>query len=226
MSTTDERRAVPRFASVVFDVDSTLATIEGIDWLADLRDVAVARECADLTTRAMAGEFPIEAVYTKRLERIAPTAEELRALGIAYCNALVPGAQALLADLLAAGVNVHLVSGGLRAAILPLAATLNVSAAHVHAVDVLQDVRGHFTALDGEQLLATQSGKALVIAALSLARPSVIIGDGSTDMAARTAVDAFIAFTGVARRDIVVAQADAEARDFGALRALLFDSTD
>ena len=81
----------PRFATVIFDVDSTLATIEGIDWLASLRDAAIARECAELTDRAMAGEFPIDAVYVRRLVAIEPTAGELAALGEAYRAAVVPG---------------------------------------------------------------------------------------------------------------------------------------
>ncbi|MBP6771801.1 MAG: haloacid dehalogenase-like hydrolase [Gemmatimonadaceae bacterium] len=213
----------PRFATVIFDVDSTLATIEGIDWLAGLRDAAIARECAELTDRAMAGEFPIDAVYVRRLVAIEPTAGELAALGEAYRAAVVPGAAALIAQLHAAGVDVHLLSGGLRVAILPLAAEFGVHADHVHAVSLSEDAHGRFTALDGDQPLATQPGKALVLEALNPIRPSVIIGDGSTDAAARRATDHFIAFTGVARRESVVAVADAEAPDFATLQSLLFE---
>jgi len=64
-----DRAGKPLFKTVVFDVDSTLADIEGIDWLATLRDPEIARESEELTTRAMAGEMPIEAVYTRRLSR-------------------------------------------------------------------------------------------------------------------------------------------------------------
>ena len=216
----------PRFATVVFDVDSTLADIEGIDWLAQQRDETIARECADLTARAMAGEIPIDAVYVRRLQAIAPTATELDALGDAYRRAIVPGAAALIASLQQAGVIVHLVSGGLRAAILPLAIECGILPAHVHAVDVRVDDQATYTQLDGPQPLATQAGKAMVLAALRAPRPSVIIGDGATDAAARPSVDAFIAYTGVARRDAVVAAADAEAPDYTVLRSLLFESVD
>jgi phosphoserine phosphatase len=47
----------PRFRLVFFDVDSTLVTIEGIDWLA--RGNA---SVAALTEAAMRGEIPLEHV--------------------------------------------------------------------------------------------------------------------------------------------------------------------
>ena len=88
MTTTTAAPAVdlrrPRFKTVIFDVDSTVCAIEGIDWLAARRDPDVARESEALTAQAMAGESPIEAVYTRRLERIRPTAGELISLAEAY----------------------------------------------------------------------------------------------------------------------------------------------
>jgi len=211
-----------QFATVVFDVDSTLATIEGIDWLAEQRGPETARECAALTERAMAGELPIESVYTRRLEAIAPTGDEIDVLAEAYRAAVTPGAHTLIADLHEAGSEVHLLSGGLRRALLPLARDLGIGADRVHAVQLQPNAQGRFVMLDGEQPLATQQGKAIVLASLAVPRPSVMIGDGSTDAAARGVSDRFIAYTGVARRPAVVAVADAEAADFNALSALLF----
>ena len=50
-----------RYPLVVFDCDSTLSTIEGVDELA-LR-AGVGDEVARLTTAAMAGEVPLDQVY-------------------------------------------------------------------------------------------------------------------------------------------------------------------
>jgi HAD superfamily phosphoserine phosphatase-like hydrolase len=216
-----ERR--PRFKTVVFDVDSTLADIEGIDWLAALREPAIALESEQLTARAMAGEMPIEAVYTRRLARIRPTAAELLMLASAYQLAAIPGARELIEALHASRVHVHLLSGGLRPSIIPLALHLGVPANRVHAVSLAQDTDGTFSLLDGEQPLATQRGKPLVVQQLQLRAPVVMIGDGSTDAAVRGVVDTFIAYTGVARREKVVAVADAEAASFEALYPLLFE---
>lgn len=87
---------------------------------------------------------------------------------------------------------------------------------------MIADERGRFVHLDGIQPLATQQGKAQVLAALALPRPMVMIGDGATDAAARGVTDRFIAYTGVARREAVVAVADAQASDFEQLHELLF----
>jgi len=211
-----------RFASVVFDVDSTLAAIEGIDWLAALRSPAVASACADLTARAMAGELPLEEVYELRLRAIAPTVGEIAALAEAYRRAVEPGAAALIDALREAGSQVHMLSGGLRSALLPLARDLGVLPSHLHAVSLIADELGRLVVLHGAQPLATQHGKPMVLSELALRRPSVMIGDGATDAAARGVVDSFIAYTGVARRPAVVELADAEASDFTSLHDLLF----
>jgi phosphoserine phosphatase len=217
---TDRRR--PRFATVIFDVDSTLCALEGIDWLAEQRGTEIATESAQLTARAMAGEMPIEAVYTRRLARIRPTIDELSALADVYRSTMQPGAAELVATLHRAGCHVHLLSGGLRVAIVPMAQQLGIPNDRVHAVSVVQDTDGSLSVLDGEQPLATQQGKPSVVHHLHLRQRTVMIGDGSTDAAVRGVVDAFIAYTGVARRDSVVAVADAEATSFDALYPLLF----
>ncbi len=212
----------PRFKSVIFDVDSTVCAIEGIDWLAARRNPDIARESEALTAQAMAGEIPIEAVYTRRLERIRPTAGELISLAEAYRESLQPGAQELITLLQRAGVRVHLLSGGLRSAIVPIALQLGVPTDHVHAVSLMRDSDGTMSLLDGDQPLSTQRGKPLTVQRLALDTPTVMIGDGSTDAAVRGVVTEFIAYTGVARREHVVAVADAEADSFAALYPLLF----
>lgn len=56
--------AEPPFDHIVFDCDSTLCAIEGIDELARDHKVAVAA----LTDRAMAGELALQDVYAQRLD--------------------------------------------------------------------------------------------------------------------------------------------------------------
>jgi phosphoserine phosphatase len=219
-----DRAGKPLFKTVIFDVDSTLADIEGIDWLAALRGSEIATESEELTARAMAGELPIEAVYTRRLARIRPTAAELIQLADAYQQAMQPGAKSLVAALHGAGVQVHLLSGGLRPSIIPFALQLGVRADRVHAVSVRQDTDGTYSLLDGDQPLATQQGKPRVVLQLQLRTRIAMVGDGSTDAAVRGVVDNFYAYTGVARRENVVAVADAEADSFDALYDLLFES--
>jgi len=211
-----------KFATVVLDVDSTLSNIEGIDWLAALRGEEVAQEIAALTNRAMAGEIALESVYEQRLALIRPTRQEIATLSRVYIREVQQGARGLCAVLSAAGCEVRLLSGGLRDAILPFADYLDIPSERVHAVGLKYTDAGEYLGLDGMQPLATQRGKPAILHALALPRPLVMIGDGATDAAVRGVTDAFIAYTGVARRENVVAVADAEATDFSELHDLLF----
>ena len=211
----------PRFASIVLDVDSTVAGIEGIDWLAQLRGADVAAQVAAMTDRAMRGEIALDAVYGERLALIRPTRAEIDALGQAYRSAVAPGAGATVARLQAAGVRVVLVSGGLREAILPLARELAVAEADLRAVGIRFDDHGEYAGFEQASPLATQAGKPVVVAGLALAAPVLAVGDGATDLAMRPAVDAFAAYTGFVTRDAVVRGADHVIDSFARLEALV-----
>ena len=204
----------PRFASVVLDVDSTLCGVEGVDWLAARRGPEVALEVARLTERAMSGELSLEAVYGARLEMIRPAAVEITALALEYRRALAPGAARAVAALLRRGVRVALVSGGIREAILPVAAGLRIPPGDVHAVSVRFDAGRLYAGFDAASPLATHGGKLTVVRALGLPRPTLAVGDGATDAAVRPAVDCFAAFTGFVHRAPVVAAADLELPSF------------
>ena len=68
-----------RYASVVLDADSTIAGIEGIDWLAARHGAEVRRAVESLTTQAMNGQVPLESVYDRRLAVIGANADYLKA---------------------------------------------------------------------------------------------------------------------------------------------------
>ena len=210
-----------RFASVVLDADSTLAGIEGIDWLAERRSKDVAKESAELTAQAMEGLRPIDAIYATRLAKVRPSRAMMAALGAAYIRAMAPGAAECVAALREADVRVVIVSGGLRQALLPLARRLGVAAADVHAVEITFDEAGEYAGLPDGQPLATQAGKDAVVRSLALAGPVLAVGDGATDAAMRPAVDAFAAFVGFVRRAAVVSAADHVLNSFDDLRTLV-----
>ena len=203
-----------RYRSVVLDVDSTVSAIEGIDWLAELRGPSVATEIAALTTAAMNNEVPLDAVYGRRLGLIRPTHREIATLGAEYIATAVPGVRDAVALWLANGITVVLVSGGLRAAILPLAAWLSIPSAQVFAVDLEFDADGVASGVAPGCVLARAGGKPRVVAALPLARPILAVGDGATDAELAGVVDRFVAFTGVVRRPAVVERADGDVATF------------
>jgi phosphoserine phosphatase len=210
-----------RFRSVILDVDSTIAAMEGIDWLASRRDAETAARVAHLTTRAMAGELALDAVYAERLQLIRPTRAEILALREAYVRAAVPGMAEVVVAWLNSGIRVVLVSGGLREAIADLAALLGVPRTDVHAVEVTWDDAGVCSGLREPAVLARTGGKPAVVRTLALPGPVLAVGDGITDAELAPVVDQFVAFTGVVRREAVVARAAAAVDSFAALDAIV-----
>lgn len=212
---------MPRFSSVILDVDSTLSGIEGIDWLAARRGPEVGREVARLTAAAMAGERTIEEVYGARLQAVKPTAAELAALAEAYWEKAAPGAADAIRRLGAADVRLEVVTSGLRDAVAPFVARLGLPAERVHAVACGFDARGDFSSFDAAEPLVLQGGKRTVAERLRLVPPVLAVGDGMTDAEIRPIADAFAAFTGFIRREPVVAIADFTVGSFAALERLV-----
>lgn len=212
---------VPAFKSVVLDVDSTITGIEGIDWLAARRGEVVARAVASLTEDAMRGLLPLEQVYAHRIAHVRPRREELDLLAKAYVEALAPGVVEAVRRMRMAGVQVVLVSSALRHSLLRLALRLGLGPADVFAVDVKFDALGAYESFDADSPLASAYGKRRVVASLTLDRPILAVGDATTDLAMRDAVDAFAAYTGFVRRDAVTRQADYVVNSFDELAAMV-----
>lgn len=212
-----------RFNSVVFDVDSTLSGIEGIDWLAAQRGPEIAAWSAGLTERAMEGEIPIEAVYAERMRIVKPSLSEIEQLGKVYVERMTVGAGKTIAALRAGGVEVIMISGGLREAILPLAKELGVEAKNVYAVSVFFDEQGKYAGFDDASLLTRQSGKRTTVGQMDLKGPILAVGDGMTDCEIKPVVQGFAAFTGFTRREAVIERADYVIESFDQLRDLVLE---
>lgn len=196
-----------RFAAVCFDFDSTLSRLEGIDELAVRAGVVDA--IVPLTVAAMEGAIPLQQVYGRRLEIIRPSRGDISWLADRYLAEIVPGVDETVAAVRAAGAEVFIISGGIRAAILPFADRLQIPAGNVHAVEVVFDPGGAYRDFDRSSPLTMADGKARVCAMLQENhRPLALVGDGATDMAAKDVGAYVVGFGGVAARDTVRAQAD------------------
>ena len=202
--------AVLRFGSVIFDCDSTLSAIEGIEELAHAHREEIAR----LTEAAMRGEIPLEDVYGRRLALVRPTRDQVNALGDRYVRTLVTDARETIAALLSENIEVRVMSGGIRQAVVTLALALGLTERAVAAVDVHFDDNGEYAGFDESSPLARSGGKRIVLERWlpELPRPIMLVGDGATDLEARPAADTFVAFTGVVERAVVVEAADAVVR--------------
>ena len=200
-----------RFGTVVFDCDSTLSAIEGIDELAAGQREAITA----LTEAAMRGEVPLEKVYGTRLGLIRPDRAAIEALAARYIAAAVPDARKTVRALLARGVEVRIVSGGVRQAILPFAEWLGLGPDEVAAVELRFGDDGAYAGFDEASPLARSGGKRAVVEGWrrALPGPILMVGDGVTDLEARPVVERFVAYAGVVDRPEVTRQADVVLRD-------------
>ncbi|MBT9517186.1 MAG: HAD-IB family phosphatase [Methyloversatilis discipulorum] len=192
--------------AILFDCDSTLSTIEGIDVLAE--QAGVVDQVVPLTNAAMEGRLKLEEAYAARLDLIKPDASTIDAVGRQYIETRVEGAAEAIAALGALGWQVHVVSGGIRQAVLAIARFLGVPDERVHAVDLRFDANGHYAGFDPESPLARSGGKAEIVRRVGAgAERVVMVGDGITDLEAAEAGALVIGFGGVVRREIVASRA-------------------
>ncbi|MGQ0602823.1 MAG: HAD-IB family phosphatase [Anaerolineales bacterium] len=211
------------FDLIFFDCDSTLCTIEGIDELA--RWAGQTAQVAALTDQAMNGDMPLEAVYSRRLELLNPTREQLQRLSQLYQQSVIPDARAVIAALHRLGRAVFIVSGGLAAGVREFGLWLGLPEDRICAVEVEYDQLSgrwwepwknpagnnhdeRYLTHDGGPLTLGQ-GKAEVIGRLRREHRgrALLIGDGISDLAAAGAVDVFAGFGGVVSRERVREQA-------------------
>ncbi|MCB0209911.1 MAG: HAD-IB family phosphatase [Anaerolineae bacterium] len=214
----------PGFDFVIFDCDSTLSTIEGIDELA--RQKGKFAEVKKMTDAAMEGEIHLQNVYDRRLELLGPTRAEIRALEQQYRLTVVPDTPHVIQALKFFKKELFIVSGGLLAAVRPFGEWLGIPRQNIRAVNVRynrlsgqwwdyqQDQWGQrpdVEYLDSEETpLIESQGKADVAHDLLQNRVgrSLLIGDGMSDLAARPAVDLVVGFGGVITRQNVLNEAE------------------
>lgn len=207
---------------VIFDCDSTLSAIEGIDELARVRGPQVFAEVEAMTTAAMEGRIAVQDVFARRLDIIRPSLTDVAAVGRQYVEQVEPTALATIGQLKAAGWTPLILSGGFRPVIAPLAAHLGI--ARVEAVDLFFDAAGDYQGYDTKFPTTRSGGKPELIAALQRelgpAR-TVMVGDGVSDLETRDEVDLFVGFGRYTERAKVKAGAHAFIRSLAELPPLL-----
>jgi phosphoserine phosphatase len=210
----------PPASLVIFDCDSTLSAVEGIDELAHLanekNDTSI--EIALLTKQAMDGEVPLESIYGHRLGTLNPTQAQVQALARIYREKVIPDAPLLIEALQAAGSLVFIVSGGLIEPVREFGVWLGVQRENIFAVDMEYDQlsgkwwqywlqpggknpRSNYLAVGSNPLTSTQ-GKNRVIRHLRATHTgrTMMIGDGLSDLETLPEVDLFVGFGGAVHR--------------------------
>lgn len=199
------RRARKRldFDAVIFDCDSTLADIEGIDELAGL--IGKKEEIAKLTLDAMEGRVDFESAYEKRLSLLKPHKSLVEKIGGFYKDSLIADTREVVEALHLCGKKVYIISGGFSTALYQLGKTLGISEANIFGNDLIFDEKGNYESyIEGP--LRRNHGKLQIIR--QIAGRKIMIGDSMTDLETKECVDLFVGFGGVVRRKRVEEESD------------------
>lgn len=199
------------YKTVFVDVDSCVSGIEGINKMAQIHGKE--QEVSRLTDRAMNGEIPLDAIFEKRLELICPNREDLNTVAAEYIKTITPHARTVIDILVQNGVDVWLISGGFKDAILPLAHYLGIGERNVLANTLFFFEDGSYRGFDKENPLWQKNGKRKVIENLKgkgrLGTGKIaIIGDGMSEIETGPITDLRIGFFGHQLRPNVKELAD------------------
>lgn len=200
----------PPFEHVIFDCDSTLTQVEGIDVLAEA--AGRSDSVQEMTDAAMRGEIDLEDVYGARLAAIQPNRDDIRALRQVYKDRAVPDASLVIATLQSLGHEIYVVSGGLTEPVTEFGVSLGIPKSNIRAVGIEYDqLAGSWWSAEatngryldyGKGALAVSEGKRQIIKELIGDKPGkrILVGDGTSDLLAADAVDLFVGYGGVAVR--------------------------
>lgn len=187
-----------KYKNVIFDCDSTLVKIEGLDEIA--RQKGKFDQVEAITSQGMNGEIPYEVSFRKRwLEIVRPNQEDLDWLGQYYIQNLVEGAFETVTKLQSLGHRVSILSHVPEIPIQILAGYLGVVQENVFAVPVGFGRDGVMT-VEQKFLVSIGVFKNTVIKKIRATGSTVLIGDGMTDYEAGKFADLFIGFGGVVFR--------------------------
>ncbi|MDJ0837298.1 MAG: HAD-IB family phosphatase [Acidobacteriota bacterium] len=215
-------------ATVVFDFDSTLITLESLEEILAPKIAAqpgLIDRISEITNLGMEGKLSFSESLERRLALAAPTREDVTSFGERAVKLLTPGMETLIKGLSARGISVRVVSGGLREAIVPTALYLGLDADSVHAVSLLWDDDGAFAGIDPDDLFSQSKIAGVTPLLDEWSAPRIVVGDGMTDyhLFRDGLADHFFAFTGNIEREAVVATGEPVARDVSMLTQLLED---
>lgn len=196
-----------KYDSVVFDVDSTLTTIEGLDFLAKLKGKEA--EISKITKASMGGLMSMREAMKIKMDAIAPSYSDLVKMGDQYIKNITPGAKETIKILKDNSINVWILTGNFQPAVGMLADFLDINPNNVITNQIFFNKDKSYLNFDLDNPLSNNGGKLATIKKYkSKMKRTVLIGDGSTDLEAKDAVDLFIGFGGVVYRPNVKEKSD------------------
>ena len=191
--------------TIFFDFDSTLISCESLEEIIKTKlgnESKTIEKISKITQMGMDGQISFIESLQRRLEYISLSRSDVVRFGRQGEQYITVGMKECIQDLHMKNIDVHIVSGGLKEAIFPVAEMLNISPDNIHAVQLIWDSQGNFKEIDGDDKFSQSKVAGIKSVSKNWSNPKIAIGDGSTDLALFEygLVDHFILFTQHVRR--------------------------
>ena len=211
-----------KFATVVFDFDSTLVDIETLEHVIEValegrRDSdAILLEIRNITEQGLRGEIPFNESLSRRMALISPSRKHVKKVANELTNHITPSVLNNKEFFKMYSEGIYIVSGGFDELIFPVSDVLGIKREHVFANEFIYDSSGELIGVNNSRPLSQHLGKVKALRAAQLTRPLAMVGDGYTDYEVKLhgAADVFIAYVEHTHRASVVASADHVAKSF------------
>ena len=205
----------------LIDFDMTFSSVEALPLLADIatkhrpKRQEILREVSEVTEAGMRGDIPFDESLKRRLELIAPTRNDIEALGELLREKVTASIARNKRFFRRHRKKVYIISGGFKEFILPVTDDYGVPRDQVFANTLVFDEEGYVKGYDSDNLLSKPGGKKKFADSLGFGNITVI-GDGYEDMRMKESanVSSFIAFTEHASRPEITDGADTVAASF------------
>ncbi len=194
----------------IFDFDSTLVSIETLDFLIAKTAANQKDEIEKITNAAMSGKMTFADSLRTRFAHIKLTKSDIDQLKSEICDYITTGFVAGL-NQLRNDFDFYIISGGFLEIIYPAADALGIDRANCFANNFVYDGQ-RVVGFEAENILAQNGGKPKIVAQI-LAQKTYqkvfMIGDGYTDLEVAKANDkiTFCGFGQHAARESVIKEA-------------------
>lgn len=206
---TSKLKMTKAYDKIIFDCDSTLVKIEGLDELA--KDKGKKNKVTALTKLAMDGVVKLEEVFALKMAMIRPSKKDLIKLGQIYIKNVSEDVKEVINLLKILKKDILQITGNFYPAVKILSDYLKIQEHNIYANKIYFNEDGKYLGFDAKGLLSISGGKKLILQQIYKINPNiktVFIGDGSTDLDTKPPVDLFIGYGGVVYRENVRKHSD------------------
>lgn len=213
-------------ATVLLDFDSTIISRESLEEImaACNGSHVLLEHVKQLTNSGMSGKLDFLSSLLQRLEAVPISKDDVAKFSQNAHQFVTQGMKELIQELMSHAIDVWIVSGAIREAILPLGEFLGIPQSRIRGVELQWSAKGLYQGIDRSNPFNRSKSEGAKELVSLWSSPVIAVGDGMTDYALyeEKVASHFIAFTQHVRRDAVVAKCHYEARSIEELRACLF----